>query len=147
MLKRKSKRTWKDRREKRIEEENKVVIEWANYQNPKRNNAIYAFTQDLSIGGAKILTDINFPVDTIFIITLTLSRSRQIITLAARVKWVKPVYDGDLYEVGLEFIHELPQTIAGLFKHLFGKDLRPSLAEKLLEVESKTDFPVQKTLM
>jgi Tfp pilus assembly protein PilZ len=137
MARKKQLRTWKDRKEKRIEEENKVVIEWANYKNPKTNNAIYAFTQDLSIGGAKILTDINFPIDTIFIITLTLSRTRQIITLPAYVRWVKPVYGGDLYEVGLEFIHELPQTIAGLFKHLFGKDLRPSLAEKIVEAENK----------
>ena len=84
---------------------------------------IYAFTQDLSIDGAKILTDINFPVDTIFDITLTLSRSMQIITLAAHVRWVKPVYDEDLFHVGLEFIHERPQTISSLIRHLYGKDL------------------------
>ncbi len=142
MSKRKRKRTWKDRREKRFEEENKVVIEWANYKNPKRNNAIYAFTKDLSIGGSRILTDINFPIDTIFIITLTLSRSRQILTLAAHVKWVKPVYDGDLYEVGLEFIHEQPQTIAGFFKHLYGKDLPENFAAKLIDIENKSAISV-----
>ncbi|MCJ7582265.1 MAG: PilZ domain-containing protein, partial [Candidatus Aminicenantes bacterium] len=135
---RKRKRTWKDRREKRFEEENKVVIEWANYKDPKRNDAIYAFTMDISIGGSKILTDVNFPVDTLFVITLTLSRSSQIITLPAKVKWVNPVYDGGLYEVGLEFIHEQPQTIAGFFKHLYGKDLPENFAAKLIEIESKT---------
>lgn len=129
MSKRKEKRTWKDRREKRFEEENKVVIEWENNKDPRRNNAIYAFTQDLSIEGAKILTDINFPIDTVFRITLTLSRSKQIVNIKAKVKWEKPVFDGDLFEVGLEFIHERPRTIACLLKHLFGKDLPQNLDE------------------
>ena len=141
MARKRGLRTWKDRKEKRFEEENKVVIEWANYKNPKRNNAIYAFTKDLSIEGAKILTDIKFPVEALFMITLTLSRSRQIITLVAQVRWVNPVYDGDMYEVGLQFNHEQPQTISGLFKHLYGKELRFELAEKLVEVENKTANP------
>ncbi len=141
MAKKRSKRTWKDRKDKRIIEENKAVIEWANYKDRSRKNAIYAFTKDLSIGGAKILTDVKFPVDTIFVITLTLSRSRQILSLPAHVKWVNPVYDGDLYEAGLEFVHEQPQAMAGLFKHLFGKEIRPALAEKLVEVEARSNRP------
>ena len=141
MARKRGLRTWKDRKEKRFEEENKVVIEWANYKNPKRNNAIYAFTKDLSIEGAKILTEIKFPVETLFMITLTLSRSRQNITLVAQVRWVNPVYGGDLYEVGLQFNHEQPQTISVLFKHLYGKELRLELAEKLVEVENKTANP------
>ncbi len=143
MSDRTEKRSWKDRREKRIEEENKVVIdwenyeEWVNYKNQKRNNAIYAFTQDLSIEGARILTDINFPIDTVFMITMTLSRSKQILDIKAKVRWVKPVFDGDLFEAGLEFNHEGPITIACLLKHLFGKDLPENLAEKIIKVESK----------
>ena len=133
---RKRRRTWKERREERFEEENKVVIEWANYKNPERNNVIYAFTKDLSIGGSKILTDVNFPVGTLFVITLTLSKSLQIVSLTAKVKWVNPVYDGDLFEVGLEFIHEQPQTIAAFFKHLYGKELPPNFATKLVALEN-----------
>ncbi|MFC2168377.1 PilZ domain-containing protein [Acidobacteriota bacterium] len=131
------KRTWKERKEERFEEENKVVIEWADYKEQQINNTIYAFTKDLSISGAKILTDVNFPMNTQFIITLTLSRSKQIISLSAKVKWVKPVYDGDLYEVGLELIHESPQTIAGFFKHLYGKEIPPNFAAKILEIEKE----------
>ncbi len=141
MSKRKEKRIWKDRREKRFEEENKVVIEWENYKDPRRNDAIYAFTQDLSIEGAKILTDINFPIDTVFRITLTLSRSKQIVTIKAKVRWVKPVFDGDLFEVGMEFIHEQPPTIACLLKHLFGKDFPTNLSEKIIKAEDKTAKP------
>lgn len=128
-------RAWKERREERFKEENKVVIEWLQHIDTKRNNAIYAFTLDLSVRGAKILTDIKFPVDTIFMINLTLSRSRQIIKVAANVKRVNPVYDGDLYEVGLELIHELPQTISSLIRHLYGKDFPKDVALEMTEAQ------------
>ena len=71
---------------------------------------------------------------------MTLSRSKQILTLPAKVNWVKPVYDGDLYETGLDFIHEQPQTIAGFFKHLYGKSLPPNIAAKLVEIDNKTEI-------
>ena len=48
------------RRDKRFEEENKVVIECKNYQDPDKMNSVLAFTKDISIGGAMILTDIFF---------------------------------------------------------------------------------------
>ncbi len=137
MLNKNEKRIWKNRKEKRFEEENKVVIEWESYKNQKRNNAIYAFTGDLSVGGTRILTDINFPIDTVFMITMTLSRSKQILEIKAKVRWVKPVFDGDLFEAGLEFNHEGPITIACLLKHLFGKDLPANFAEKIINEENK----------
>lgn len=144
MSKKKEKRIWIDRKEKRFEEENKVVIEWEKYNDPRRNHAIYAFTQNLSIEGARILTDINFPIDTVFRITLTLSRSKQIVNIKAKVIWVNPVFDGDLFEVGMEFIHEQPRTITCLLKHLFGKDLPTNLAAKIIKAENKTANSVQR---
>lgn len=114
------------RRDKRFEEENKVVIECKNYQDPDKMNSIVAFTKDISIGGSMILTDIFFPVDTTFKVTLTLSRSRQIVHMDAQVKWIRSVYEGDLFEMGVEFVHETPQTIANLFKHLYGKGVPPT---------------------
>ncbi|MFC2168180.1 PilZ domain-containing protein [Acidobacteriota bacterium] len=111
---------WKERREKRFKEENKVVIEWNKHMDPKTNGKIYAFTQDLSVGGTKILTNINFPLNTTFTTTLTLSRSKQNIRVSAKVKFVNPVIGQDLYEVGLEFIHDFPQTVSSLFRHLYG---------------------------
>jgi c-di-GMP-binding flagellar brake protein YcgR len=114
------------RRDKRFDEENKVVIECKNYVEPDQVNSVLAFTKDISIGGCRILTDIFFPVDSQMKITLTLSRSRQIVKLSAHVKWIKSVYDGDLFEMGVEFVHDTPQTIANLFKHLYGKGVPPN---------------------
>ncbi|MCJ7581709.1 MAG: PilZ domain-containing protein [Candidatus Aminicenantes bacterium] len=133
-------RAWKDRRELRFNEENKVVIEWLQHKDLRHSNKILAFTQDLSIGGAKILTDINFPVDTIFMINLTLSRSRQNVRVAANVRWATPFIDGDLYEVGLEFIHDCPDTVSCLLRHLYGKDFPQDVA---LEMNEEEKHPVQ----
>ena len=138
MARKRGLRTWNDRKEQRFEEENKVVIEWANYKNPKRNNAIYAFTKDIALAGSKILTDINFPIDTILMITLTLSRSRKVIKVAANVRWVKPVFNGDLYEVGLEFIHDFPQTLSILIRHLFGKEYPQDVSLEMSKAQSRT---------
>ncbi|MFC2161899.1 PilZ domain-containing protein [Acidobacteriota bacterium] len=135
-------RAWKDRRDKRFIEENKAIIEWAQYKDPEHGNKIYAFTQDLSIGGTKILTDVSFPIDTVFMITLTLSRSRQIIKVAANVRWVKPVINEDLYEIGLEFIHDFNQSVTGLMKHLFGKEFPQDLALEMNQQEI-FDSPIE----
>ncbi|MCJ7581706.1 MAG: PilZ domain-containing protein [Candidatus Aminicenantes bacterium] len=133
-------RAWKDRRELRFNEENKVVIEWAQHKDSRHSNKILAFTQDLSVGGAKILTDINFPVDTIFMINLTLSRSRQNLRISANVKWTNPVFDGNLYEVGLALIHDFPDTVSCLIRHLFGRDFPQDVA---LEMNEEERHPVQ----
>ena len=133
-------RAWKSRRELRFNEENKVVIEWAQHKDLRHSNKILAFTQDLSVGGAKILTDINFPVGTIFMINLTLSRSRQNIRVAANVRWTAPVFDGKLYEIGLQLIHDFPDTVSCLIRHLFGHDIPKDVA---LEMNEKERNPVQ----
>ncbi|MCJ7583135.1 MAG: PilZ domain-containing protein [Candidatus Aminicenantes bacterium] len=132
---------WKDRRGVRFIEKNKAVIEWAQHKDPKRNNKIYARTQDLSIGGAKILTDINFPVDTVFMITLTLTRSRKIIKVAAMVRWVNPVNGGDSYEVGLKFGHYSPNYTSVLIRHLFGKDYPQDVALEMAQEERNSVQP------
>ncbi|MFC2168358.1 PilZ domain-containing protein [Acidobacteriota bacterium] len=134
----KEKRAWEERRDKRFEEENKVIIEWDQYRNPKRSNAIYAFTKDIALAGAKILTDINFPLDTLLTINLTLSRSKKVIKVAANVKWVKPVFNGDLYEVGLEFIHDYPQTLSILIRHLFGEEFPQDVSLEMSKAQSRT---------
>ena len=126
---------WKDRRDKRFIEENKAVIEWAQYKDPEHDNKIYAFTQDISLGGTKVLTNINFPIDTVIMISLTLSRSRQIIKVAANVRWVEPVINEDLYKIGLEFLHDFSQPLTDLMRHLFGKEFPRDVALEMAQHE------------
>ncbi|MFC2160760.1 PilZ domain-containing protein [Acidobacteriota bacterium] len=109
--------------DKRFNEENKVVIEWNKDKDSGVSSKITGFTKDLSVGGAKIVTYANFPVGTLFMISLSLSRSKQDIKVGAIVRWVKPVVDQNMYEVGLEFTNEFPENLSVLIRHLFGNNI------------------------
>jgi hypothetical protein len=113
------------RRSIRTEQENKVVIEFISAgQDPPGIEETCALTSDISVGGAKIITNRLFPVGTLIKIHMTLSRSRQTLHLDGRVKWVKCLYDEDLFEMGVEFIHDLPETALALIRHMFESEKR-----------------------
>ncbi len=87
---------------------------------------------DISIGGARIVTHKFFPIGTIVRIQIVLNDSEQILKIDGEVKWGKKVPDEDHYEFGLEFIHEISQTIVFLLGHLYGKkQMIPSLVQKV----------------
>lgn len=109
------------RREKRKIEEDMVVIEYFPDNGSPTKKKHSALTQDLSIGGARILTDKFFPVGTPFQITLTLRRTRQKIEIRGKVKWVKEVSESELFEIGVEFLHHISKTVLALISHLYGQ--------------------------
>jgi hypothetical protein len=112
-----------NRKEQRVNEENRVVIEYfSDGEDFGKNKTINALTKDLSIGGAKVLTDMYFPSGTTLNITLTLSKSRQIVKLQGKVKWVRSLYDDELFEMGVEFLHDISKTVLALIGHLYGKE-------------------------
>jgi hypothetical protein len=108
------------RKDSRENEENKVVIEYfASLGDSIGKTEIYALTRDISVGGARIVTDWYFPVDTFFKITLALSKTRQEVLLDGRVRWIKSLDDADdLFEVGVEFLHDIPETTLALIRHI-----------------------------
>jgi len=109
------------RKDKRIKEENRVVIEFAKPESAGDLWSINAFTRDLSLGGARILTDTSFSVDSEITMTLFLSKSKQIAKTHGTIRWVKTVDEG-LYEVGVEFQHNIPSSLVTLINHLYRKD-------------------------
>jgi hypothetical protein len=108
------------RRDTRAQEENRVVIETTGPSNGKNGDSVNAFTRDLSLGGARIETDQSFPIGTELKMTLYLSKSWQVVKLQGRVQWVKDVEQG-LFEIGIQFMHEIPSSIMSLITHLFRK--------------------------
>ena len=109
------------RREKRLTEEDRVIIEYFPENNSASRKKHYALTQDLSIGGARLLTDKYFSVGTPFYITLTLSRSRQKVKVHGKVKWIQDTSEDGLYEIGVEFLHDVSKTVLSLISHLYGQ--------------------------
>jgi c-di-GMP-binding flagellar brake protein YcgR len=110
------------RKERRIREENRVVIEVPGKWGPEGGPEINALTQDISLGGARILMmDEFFAVGSFLKMTLYLSRSKQIIKVHAKVRWAKTIENG-FYEMGVEFEHGIPASVMALINHLYKKD-------------------------
>lgn len=109
------------RRDKRIKEENRVVIEFSPTGSRGEGPPINAFTKDISLTGARIWTDRFFPLHSRLNLTLYLSRSKQAVRIRATVKWGKECYDG-LYEIGVHFQHGIPDVLMALINHFYGKE-------------------------
>jgi len=109
-----------NRKDKRIAEENRVVIEIPGPSPTDEPRLVSALTKDISLGGARVVTDRFFEVGTSLRMTLYLSKSKQIVKARADVRWNLMVEDG-LYEMGVEFEHGIPTGVLVLINHLYGK--------------------------
>jgi len=116
------------RKERRVREENRVAIEVPGKWGPEGGPEINALTQDISLGGARILAmDHLFPVGAFLKMTLYLSKSRQIVKVHAKVRWARTIENG-FYEMGVEFEHGIPASVMALINHLYKKDIGVSLS-------------------
>ncbi len=126
------------RKTKRFQEKNKAVISFSIKEVSKRKNSKSAWTQNLSIDGAKLLTNKSLSFDTNLIISLELPKSKQTVKLRARVVWGHSLKKKGLHEIGVKFIHT-QETLPVFFKHLYGHGVRPK--NKDLSQENHS-FPV-----
>lgn len=108
------------RKDKRIAEENRVVIELPPASATAEPRPVNALTKDISLGGARIVTDRFFEVGSSLRMTLYLSKSKQVVKVRADVRWNRMVEDG-IYEMGVEFEHGIPTGVLVLINHLYGK--------------------------
>jgi Tfp pilus assembly protein PilZ len=109
------------RKEKRIEERNSVTIKSAgDGRGALSSLGANAYTYDLSLGGTRLFTDRPFAEGTIIRIVIELAKTCQTIQLDGKVKWVKKNEAEGLYEIGVEFLHHISQTILTLIRHLYG---------------------------
>ena len=83
-------------------------------------DVVYALTKDISSGGVKILTDRMLPVDTLLHIELTLAKLRKLVTVTGKVRWVKRLYDDEVFEMGLEFVNTPPERVILLLENIYG---------------------------
>ena len=109
-----------NRKDKRIAEENRVGIELPGPGSSPEARVINALTKDISLGGARIITDRLFEVGASLRMTLYLSKSKQIVKVRGDVRWNRMI-DSGLYEMGVEFEHGIPTGVLVLINHLYGK--------------------------
>ena len=107
------------RREDRKAEENRVHIK---VQSGDGEKTFYALTKDISSGGMKILTDENLEVGTEMEIELSLSRIHKIVNVRGAVRWTNSLYDGGLFEVGMEFVDTPPERVLFLLEYVYREE-------------------------
>jgi Tfp pilus assembly protein PilZ len=108
------------RKDKRIEERNTVVIRsFGTGNGPAASPGVNAYTYDLSLGGTRLVTGQPFAVGTVIRIVIELARTCQSIQVDGEVKWARENQADGVYEIGVEFLHDISQTILTLIRHLY----------------------------
>lgn len=114
--------TQERRRESRIKEEDKVLIELlTNGQTPEDKSIVNALTKDISPGGVRIMTDVHLPAGTLLKLEIVLSQRRRRLRAAGIVRWARSVYGEDLFEMGIEFSQISPEDKMLLLEHTYRK--------------------------
>ena len=109
------------RKEKRIPEKNPVYIKSAEESRGDNHGVgIMAYTYDISLGGARLFCAKPFAVGTVLRIVLELKRTNQVVQVDGEVKWSMPREEDGLFEMGVEFLHNISLTILSLLRHLYG---------------------------
>lgn len=111
------------RREKRLDGENKVVLHILPENEQQEEKSFYSFTRDISVGGLRLMTDSPLPVKTRIRLEIALAESQKLISGIAEVRWVKSLFDDDVFEMGLEFVELDPQSRVHLLEHVYRKVL------------------------
>jgi hypothetical protein len=111
------------RRDKRFEQDNRVSISFVPLDRTLSGHEIIeASTYNLSLTGAMILAKRSFPVDSILRAQIHLSNPPDSIKIDGQVKWVREIRDEDHFAMGIEFLHEISNTILSLIRHLYSVD-------------------------
>jgi len=105
------------RKEDRIVERNNVSIK--PFIETEKGPGINAFTHDISLGGARILTKELFDVGAHIKIQIELAGTDELITLEGEVRWLNVKKEEDLFELGIEFKHKISNSVLCLIKHIY----------------------------
>jgi len=109
------------RRDVRLVEENKVVVSSLTGEvRPGASTIHYSLTQDISMGGVRLITGARLGAGDRVRLDITLSRTRKRIRAVAEVRWVRELYDREVFEVGLQFADLDPDDEFALMDHIFG---------------------------
>ena len=108
------------RKERRIFEENKVVLSLVPEGNgPGGAEIYYSLTRDISAGGVRIITDSPLPVDSNVRFEIALSETRRLVHGVGKVRWLNRLFDDGVFEVGLEFMELGPVGMGAILEHIY----------------------------
>jgi c-di-GMP-binding flagellar brake protein YcgR len=118
------------RRERRFKQWNRASIKSADGPREFSDPAgINAYTYDISLSGAKLYSDVDFPAGTSLRMHVELVRSKDIINIDGVVRWSGKNEDYKVFELGLQFFNLLPSTVLTLIQNLY--DQSPGIPTRL----------------
>lgn len=107
------------RRTIRIKETNQAtILLTSKFGNQQIKKLYKALTKDLSARGIKIPIDTFIPVGTSLKIKITFENPTRLIQTNGKIRWIKCLYDQELYEIGIEFVDMTPENVKILEKHI-----------------------------
>jgi hypothetical protein len=107
------------RRAKRVKEKVKVTIKLASSDDELAGcNIIHDLTKDISLAGIRIQCKTFIPMNSLLKIELSLMRPDRTVTAFGRVRWIKSLYDDELFEMGIEFVDPSNEVIRILRRHI-----------------------------
>ncbi len=92
---------------------------------------VNAYTYDISLGGAKIYSEEDFPVGTAIRMQIELARSKASIRVDGLVKWARRNERDKVWELGVELAHMTSKTVFQLLQNLY--DQSPGIPTKISE--------------
>ena len=108
------------RKDRRFKQRNRTTITLQGTEQGLRGAAeAKAFTYDLSLGGTMIQSQEAYAVGTRVQLRIVLSRTMASLSLDGEVKWVRRHASENMYEMGVEFLHDRPQSFMSLMKELY----------------------------
>ena len=112
------------RKDKRFREQNNVLIkDKARALKNVSNGGINAYTHDISLSGAWICSEVDFPVGYVIRIMIEFAGTDQCVEVDGEVIWTQRSEDGQHFDIGVEFLHKFSNTILSLIRHFYGKNV------------------------
>jgi len=107
------------REAKRIREETKVTITLLSKDLvPPGKTFSYNLTKNISSKGLKIRANTFLPVGAVLKIELSLMKPARLISVLGKVRWVKTLYAGESFEMGIEFVEPSSEDTRILTRHI-----------------------------
>ena len=111
-----------NRKDKRFEELNNVLIkDKGQSQKTAANSGVNAYTHDISVSGAWICCKRDFPIGSVVRILIELEETDKPFEVDAEVVWTRKGKNDRHFDIGVEFLHSIPDTILLLLRHFYGK--------------------------
>jgi hypothetical protein len=116
-------RNMEKRKEKRFVEQHDVLIKDERLaRHTATDGVVYGYTGDISLSGARVVSQQVFPVGCVWRILIDLKRNDEFLRVDGKVLWVKKCKNAQRFVIGVEFLHRYPDTIRLLIKHLYGRE-------------------------